>query len=115
MAWEQDVVRELETANKWLRILAAPALRGALVDELRKPELARIYQESDGRDIRQVCTAAGVGFGTVQRYWQDWAGKGLMEPADRKGRYRKIVDLKEVGLERLVYKQAKGKGDGGSG
>lgn len=109
---EDAIVRELQIANKWLRVLAVPALRAALVDELTKPELARIYEESDGRDIRHVASSAGVGFGTVQRYWQDWSSKGLMESADRKGRFRKIIDLRDVGLERLVNKQSKGDSNG---
>jgi hypothetical protein len=101
MSLEQELLEETRNVTKWLRILALPTLRSALQAELTKPELARVYQQSDGRDIRQVCKAAGVSFGTVQRYWQEWAAKGLLEPADRKGRYQRIITLREVGLESL--------------
>jgi transposase len=66
---------------------------------LDTPQKRAVYQESDGRQIREVATAAHVGFGTVQKYWQDWSGKGLMEATDTAGRYRRVVSLDEIGLE----------------
>ena len=99
MTLEAELLAEIRQSNRWLRILALPTLREQLEAELSKPELKRIYDESDGRQIREVATAAKVGFGTVQRRWQDWAAKGLVEPTETSGRFRKIVDLKDVGLE----------------
>ena len=104
-----DVVGELRLVNKWLRILAGPVLRTMLEEELTSPELARIYEASDGRDIRSVCKEAQVAYGTVHRRWQEWAGKGMLEPAGRKGRYEKVVSLTEMGLDRLLKKRTKGK------
>lgn len=99
MGWEDDILKSARETNRWLRILALPTLREKLAVELSKPELKRIYQASDGRQIREVATAAKVSVGTVHRYWQVWAAQGLLEPTEVAGRYRKIIDLKEVGLE----------------
>ena len=100
MGWEDDILKAARETNRWLRILALPTLREKLAVELSKPELKRIYQASDGRQIREVATAAKVGAATVHRYWQEWAAQGLLEPTEVvAGRYRKIIDLKEVGLE----------------
>jgi transposase len=99
MAWEQELLDSVKETNRWLRILALPTLREKLASELNKPELRRIYQASDGRQIREVAASAKAGFGTVQRYWQAWAAQGLVEPAGVPGRFRKIIDLREVGLE----------------
>ncbi len=30
---------------------------------------------------------------------RNWAGKGLLEATEAAGRYRKMIDLKEIGLE----------------
>lgn len=99
MAWQDDMLTEVRETNRWLRILALPTLRDKLAAELTKPVLRRIYQASDGRQIRAVAKTAKVGSGTVHRYWQDWAAQGLLEPTEVSGRFRRIIDLKEVGLE----------------
>ena len=99
MSVEEDLLRAVGETNRWLRIMALPILREKLTEELDKPELRRIYQESDGRPIRDVGKAAGVSHTTVQRHWQVWAAQALMEPTAVGGRYRKIIDLREVGLE----------------
>jgi len=98
MTWEEEMLAEVKQSNRWLRILAFPSLRERLEAELGKPNLKRIYDASDGRQIREVASAAKVSFGTVQRYWQAWAAKGLLEPTDVSGRFRKIVELKDIGL-----------------
>lgn len=99
MSIEEKLLEAMSETNRWLRIMALPVLRVKLEAEVNKPELRRIYQESDGRPIREVGKAAGVSHTTVQRYWQAWAAQALMEPTEVSGRYRKIIDLKEVGLE----------------
>lgn len=99
MTWQEDMLAEARETNRWLRILALPTLREQLAAELTKPELKRIYQASDGRQIREVATAAKVGVATVHRYWKDWSAQGLLGPTDVTGRFRRIIDLKEVGLE----------------
>ena len=99
MNWQEELLQEVKATNRWLRVLAMPKLREVLDDALSNPQLKRIYQESDGRQIRSLAKAAGAGFGTVQRHWQAWAAQGLMEPTDVSGRFRKVIDLNEAGLE----------------
>ena len=99
MTWEDEMLAQAKETNRWLRILALPALREKLIAELNKPELKRLYQASDGRSMRDAASAAKVGLGTVQRHWQQWAAQGLLEPTGVSGRFQKMIDLKEVGLE----------------
>lgn len=99
MSHENELLQAARESNRWLRILALPMLRDKLEGQLKKPESKRIYQQSDGRTIRDVATAAGVGPSTVHRYWQEWVSQGLVEPTETAGRFRRIIDLKEVGLE----------------
>jgi hypothetical protein len=99
MSWEEEMLRTARQTNRWLRILALPALREALSTELSKPEFKRLYEASDGRSIREVAASAKVGVGTVHRYWQTWAAQGLLEPTESPGRFRRVVSLAEIGLE----------------
>ena len=99
MTWQDDMLAQAQETNRWLRVLALPALREKLRAELDKPELRRLYQESDGRSTRDVASALEVGHATVQRHWQQWAAEGLLEPAGVSGRFRRIIDLREVGME----------------
>ena len=99
MNTDEEMLNELKVMNRWLRILAIPTLREKLVAEVGSAEMKRVYQASDGSSIREVAKAAGVGKTTVQRQWQAWAAHGLVEPSGVEGRFQKIVDLKEVGVE----------------
>jgi hypothetical protein len=99
MTWEEEMLQATKQTNRWLRILALPALRERLSTELSKPEFRRIYEASDGRPIREVAASAKVSVGSVHRYWQVWAAQGLLEPTESPGRFRKIVNLGEIGLE----------------
>jgi len=99
MSWEEEMLEATKETNRWLRILALPALRERLSKELSKSEFKHIYEASDGRSIREVAASAKVSVGSVHRYWQVWAAQGLLEPTDSPGRFRRIVSLGEIGLE----------------
>ena len=89
-----DLQRE---ANRWLRVMALPAVSEALSGALTTPEARRVYQASDGRTSREVGADAGVSHPTVLRYWNRWARGALVEQVAL-GRYRRVVSLDEVGL-----------------
>jgi|SRR5439155_9166595 len=98
MAVEDELLQAVRESNRWLRILALPGLRERLSAALDSDTKRRIYQHSDGRTIREVATASGAGFGTVQRCWQDWSEAVLMDLTETAGRYRRLLSLAEVGL-----------------
>lgn len=99
MSTDTDLLDAVREGNKWLRLIALPSLRAMLANELDTDQKRRVYQESDGRQIRDVAKSAGAGFGSVHRYWQDWAAKSLLERTELAGRYRRLIDLAEVGME----------------
>ncbi len=99
MTTDEELLAAAKETNKWLRILALPRLREDLMQLLDTPQKRKIYQNSDGRPIREVARDAEAGFGTVQRCWQEWAARGLMERAGTEGRFSRLVDLRDVGLE----------------
>jgi hypothetical protein len=95
----REVLAGIRESNRWLRVLAQPVLAQALRAALRKPEERRVYQESDGRQVREVSASAGVSYGTVVNYWKRWAKLGLVEETSVQGRFARIVDLEDVGIE----------------
>lgn len=76
-------------------------LKVALRDDVDK----LIYELSDGknssRDIAQTISKTGrrVTHATVANMWQKWALIPIVIPASRTGRYKKVVSLKNTGIE----------------
>jgi len=84
--------------NRWLKVIALPALAQALENALQTPEEKRVYEASDGRTSREVGQDAGMSHVTVLRHWKRWAGAGLVEQVAA-GRYARLVSLGDVGIE----------------
>ena len=95
----KDLLAATREGNKWLKVLALPALKVSLQGALKKPEERRVYQVSDGRTVREVHEAAGVSFGTVVNYWKRWAKAGLVQETSVDGRYERLIDLTDIGIE----------------
>jgi hypothetical protein len=73
----------------------------ALNSELNDIPKKKIYELSDGvRSTRDIQKMAGTGASpaTITGYWKQWALKGIVVPAKRKGRYKAAFDLNEYGL-----------------
>lgn len=94
-----QLVAEAKETNRWLRVMVLPTLRDSLAAALKKADERKIYQASDGRGIREVADASGAGYGTVHGAWQRWAKIGLVEQTTIKGRYQRLVDLNDIGIE----------------
>lgn len=75
-------------------------LNTELCDDTKK----KIYELSDGdrstRDIQKI-TGTGASPVTITSYWKQWALKGIVVPAQRKGRYKAAFNLAEYGLSVL--------------
>ncbi|MGE5484984.1 MAG: hypothetical protein ACM3X4_08220 [Ignavibacteriales bacterium] len=92
------LLREMVTLYK---VINKPVIVKRLEEELSDPKLRLIYELSNGeRSAREVAQqlAPAPSHGTILRYWRLWAGKGLMEPSRREGRYQRVFDLTEYGL-----------------
>ncbi len=75
------------------------ALNTELSDETKK----KIYELSDGnRSTRDIQKIIGITPPTITGYWKQWALKGIVSPAQRKGRFKAAFDLNEYGLSALV-------------
>ncbi len=72
--------------------------------ELNRTQLLEIYQLTDGnnstRDIAakltQKCTHV-----TVSNIWKKWASKGIVIPAETKGRFKAAFNLEEYGITEI--------------
>jgi len=89
----------------WVRYPVWKTFLADLKAILREDVEKLVYELSDGknstRDIAQIVTKMGkkISNVTVANMWQKWALIPLVIPARTVGRYRKVVSLKQVGIE----------------
>jgi len=89
----------------WTRFSALPTFRALIMDNLRTDIDKLVYELSDGkkstRDISKLITAGGrkITHGTVANMWQKWNILNLVIPAQRIGRYKKVLSLESLGIE----------------
>lgn len=74
-------------------------IRATLVSELDQ----LVYELSDNRstrEIAQIITKSGrkITHQTVANMWQRWAEVPIVMPAQKKGRYKRVVSLKAIGM-----------------
>jgi hypothetical protein len=95
------LLAELRAQTPWLRLLGLQALRPMLADTLRTAKQRQVYEPSDGeRTTRDIAKAAGVGAGSVSRWWTAWAQLGLMtESPEYPGRWRHLASQTELGMD----------------
>ena len=72
-----------------------------LLAELNKAQLFEIYQLTDGnnstRDIASKLTQKCAHV-TIANIWKRWALKGIVVPAETKGRFKAAFNLEEYGI-----------------
>lgn len=104
---QDGVIEEIRLQTAWLRVLATPVLREELNRVLTNDKRRAVYELSTGNaTTREVASAAGVGAGTVSRWWTEWEGLGLMRPAGRQGRVAHIMSLSTLGIAQGDDRQA---------
>lgn len=78
----------------------AKTLKATLPDDIDK----LVYELSDDRstrEIAQILTSSGrkITHKTVANMWQRWAEVPIVMPAMKKGRFKRVVSLKSIGIQ----------------
>lgn len=113
---QRDLIDLLSEILKWTKFIGKQKLKTLLQDVVKEDLEKVIYELSDGKSLRQmekICKANGysVSHATIGNYWDRWASLGIVEPSSRfKGRYERVVSLKEVGIDFPPIKLGKKKG-----
>lgn len=103
--YRTKLIELLSEILKWTKFIGKQKLKEILVNVLKEDIDMVIYELSDGkslREIERICKANGysISIFTINGYWDKWAVLGIVEPSKRyKGRYERIVSLKDVGLD----------------
>jgi len=101
----QSLSEKLEELIFWTRFSALPTFRALLMDTMREDVDKLVYELSDGerstRDIAHMISEGGrrITHATVANMWQRWSLLSLVMPAERRGRYRRVVSLESLGIE----------------
>jgi hypothetical protein len=104
-AYREVLINLLSEILKWTKFIGKQQLKLLLLDNLKEDVEKIIYELSDGKSLREIesiCRKHGfsISFRTVGRYWEKWTPVGIVEPSRKyKGRYEKIVSLKEIGID----------------
>lgn len=103
--YRKELINLLSEILKWTRFIGKQQLKALLLDNLTEDVEKVVYELTDGkslREIERICKENGysVSHATIGNYWEKWAPVGIVEPSKKyKGRYERIVSLKEVGID----------------
>ncbi len=97
----EQIINLLSELVDLYKLVNKPIIVQRLQEELADPKRKLIYELSNGeRSSREIAKIVGdISYSTIIGYWKQWAQKGLMAPAQRVGRYKHVVDLREYGLD----------------
>lgn len=75
-------------------------LKATLTDDIDK----LVYELSDDRSTREIAQFVSNGgrkitHQTVANMWQRWAEVPIVMPAKKKGRFKRVVSLKSIGIQ----------------
>lgn len=97
-----DVVTALDEILTWLKISGTDKVKTLLQNTLDTSEKRLVYQQSDGKTVREINAVCGVGASTVSNYWKKWYKLGLMKKVSVKGggdRHFRAFDLEDYGID----------------
>ena len=105
MSESESLSEKLDELIFWTRFSALPSFKALLLGTLKEDVDKLVYELSDGkwstREIAQSISRGGrrITHVTVANMWNKWSILNLVMPAQRKGRYKKVVSLKSLGIE----------------
>jgi hypothetical protein len=100
MSFSKEKIEEL---TFWLKFSVwttfVKTLRATLTDDLDKL-VYELSVDKSTREIAQIITNSGrkITHKTVANMWQRWVELPIVMPAQKKGRYKRVVSLKSVGI-----------------
>jgi len=98
--YQEKVIELLREIAKWVRFEGIQRARQVVSEALKKDAEKLAYHYSDGRSSADVAKLAGVSDFAVRSYWKKWVTVGLVVPSAKfKGRYERILSLKDLGIE----------------
>lgn len=97
---EEEILKELKKQTIWLRLIALQSIKRILSETIVTQTEKKIYQKTDGiATTRAIAKETGVSHATIANYWKKWTKLGLLVHSEKyKGRYKKIVTLRETGI-----------------
>lgn len=105
MSEADTMVRRLDELIFWTRFSALPRFRTLIMENLRTDSAKLVYELSDGerstREIARIISSGGrrISHASVANMWQRWSILNLVIPAQRVGRYRRVLSLESLGIE----------------
>lgn len=105
MSEEIQIIDKLDELIFWTRFSALPSFKALLNNVLRDDVDKLVYEFSDGnRTTREISKLLSklhkkISHVTVANLWNKWHSMNLVIPAQRKGRFKKVISLEAIGIE----------------
>ena len=105
MSEANTLAKKLDELIFWTKFSALPAFRALIMDNLRTDIDKLVYELSNGerstREIAAMISRGGrrISHVTISNAWQKWSILNLVMPAERRGRYKKVVSLESIGIK----------------
>jgi len=105
MSEESNLSDKIDELTFWVKFSVWTTFVNILKATLRGDLDKLTYELSDGerstREIAQLLSRSGkrITHQTVSNMWQRWAAVPIVMPARKKGRFRRAVSLKSIGIE----------------
>ena len=105
MSGTKPLSEKLDELIFWTRFAALPAFRALLLDTLREDIDKLVYELSNGerstREIANMISSEGrtITHTTVANMWKKWSILNLVMPAQRKGRFKRVISLESLEIE----------------
>ena len=107
MVEDEEAIKLLKEAVKWLRILGLQAVKKVVREVLAKDEQRLAYHYSDGRGTLEIAKLVGVTHTTIVNYWNIWNKIGIVEEINVQGgkRYKRLFELDDFDLSLPAIKK----------
>lgn len=105
MNQREALLEKLDELIFWTKLSVMPTMRKIIVDYLRSDIDKLVYELSDGnrstREIASMVSRGGrdISHVTVANMWRKWSILNLVMPAQRRGRYKRLISLESIGVE----------------
>ncbi len=101
---QSNLCEKIDELTFWMKFSIwttfVKTLKATLPDNIDK----LVYELSDDRstrEIAQLVSSSGlkITHQTVANMWQRWAEVPIVMPANKKGRFKRVVSLKSIGIQ----------------
>lgn len=98
---DNEQTRLLQKLVTYTKLANYDSIRNRLIVTLDSDDKKRVFEATDGNNsVRDIRSKTGVSKDTVSNWWNEWQKEGIVEESkEARGRRRKLLSLRDFGIE----------------